>query len=209
MRCTGGQPACSPCARPTGQRECSAGCQWQVQFSKSFKAEAPKARCRSFKAAAALMVHPDGSVQWNVQGGSPEGTLAWVRQKGCFGADGIVVPVLASTGREAYAGGGFHSGAATKHATTTVVDTYSARGRSGQPNSTPPVSQLPSSKDNQGGKRASAAMRTPNAAREGAPHGESSDHLRLDQRDITVQTAATRRSRPTRLTAPRHHCSVQ
>ena len=27
------------------------------------------------------------SVQWKVQGGSPEGTLAWVRQKGCFGAD--------------------------------------------------------------------------------------------------------------------------
>ena len=27
------------------------------------------------------------SAQWKVQGGSPEGTLAWVRQKGCFGAD--------------------------------------------------------------------------------------------------------------------------
>ena len=26
------------------------------------------------------------AVQWKVQGGSPEGTLAWVRQKGCFGA---------------------------------------------------------------------------------------------------------------------------
>ena len=38
------------------------------------------------------------SVQWKVQGGSPEGTLAWVRQKGCFGADDKVV--LASTGRE-------------------------------------------------------------------------------------------------------------
>ena len=37
-----------------------------------------------------------------------EGTLAWVRQKGCFGADDKVV--LASTGREAYAGGGFHRG---------------------------------------------------------------------------------------------------
>ena len=24
------------------------------------------------------------SVQWKVQGGSPEGTLAWVRQKGCL-----------------------------------------------------------------------------------------------------------------------------
>ena len=47
--------------------------------------------------------------QWKVQlaidgasasGGSPEGTLAWVRQNGCFGADDKVV--LASTGREAY-----------------------------------------------------------------------------------------------------------
>ena len=44
-------------------------------------------------------------VQWKVQGGSPEGTLAWVRQKGCFGADDKVV--LASAGREAYAGGRF------------------------------------------------------------------------------------------------------
>ena len=53
--------------------------------------------------------HGDSSrctVQWKVQGGSPEGNLAWVRQKGCFGADDKVV--LASTGREAYAGGGFH-----------------------------------------------------------------------------------------------------
>ena len=31
------------------------------------------------------------SVQWKVQGGSPEGTLAWVRQKGCLGADDKVV----------------------------------------------------------------------------------------------------------------------
>ena len=38
------------------------------------------------------------SVQWKVQGGSPEGTLAWVRQKGCFGADDKVV--LASAGRK-------------------------------------------------------------------------------------------------------------
>ena len=38
------------------------------------------------------------SVQWKVLGGSPEGTLAWVHQKGCFGADDKVV--LASTGRE-------------------------------------------------------------------------------------------------------------
>ena len=45
------------------------------------------------------------SVQWKVQGGSPEGTLAWVRQKGCFasGADDKVV--LASAGREA---SGYH-----------------------------------------------------------------------------------------------------
>ena len=50
-------------------------------------------------------------VQWKeVQGGSPEGTLAWVRQKGCSGADDKVL--LASTGREDYAGGGFHRGAA-------------------------------------------------------------------------------------------------
>ena len=50
--------------------------------------------------------HPSiSSVQWKVQGGSPEGTLAWVRQIGCFGADDKVV--LASTGREAYASGGF------------------------------------------------------------------------------------------------------
>ena len=44
-------------------------------------------------------------VQWKVQGGSPEGTLSWVRQKGCFGADEKVV--VANTGREAYAGGRF------------------------------------------------------------------------------------------------------
>ena len=37
------------------------------------------------------------------------------RQKGCFGSDDKVL--LASTGREAYAGGGFHRGAATTHAT--------------------------------------------------------------------------------------------
>ena len=49
------------------------------------------------------------------QGRSPEGTLAWVRNKGCFGADDKVV---LATGREAYAGGGFHRGAATTHATT-------------------------------------------------------------------------------------------
>ena len=27
------------------------------------------------------------TVQWKVQGASPKGTVAWVRQKGCFGAD--------------------------------------------------------------------------------------------------------------------------
>ena len=62
------------------------------------------------------------AVQWKVQGGSPEGTLAWVRRKGCFGANDSDKVVLASTGREAYcmavyAGGGFHRGAATTHAT--------------------------------------------------------------------------------------------
>ena len=40
------------------------------------------------------------SVQWKVKCGSPEGTLAWVRQQGCFGADDKVV--LASTGRQVH-----------------------------------------------------------------------------------------------------------
>ena len=47
------------------------------------------------------MHHPATSKK--VQGGSPEGTLAWVRQKGCFGADEKVVlrqisPFSAATG---------------------------------------------------------------------------------------------------------------
>ena len=52
---------------------------------------------------AAFLCAGASSVQWKVQGGSPEGTLAWIRQKGCFGGDDKVPVVLASTGREAMA----------------------------------------------------------------------------------------------------------
>ena len=47
-------------------------------------------------------------VQWKVQGGSPEGTLEWVRQQGCFRADdNVVLQVqVARTSREAYYAGG-------------------------------------------------------------------------------------------------------
>ena len=47
-------------------------------FSRRFKAEAPKARSRRFKAEAPKA--RGSSVQLKVQGGSPEGTLAWVSE---------------------------------------------------------------------------------------------------------------------------------
>ena len=113
------------------------------------------------------------SVQFSGRFGSPEGTLTWYAKKGCFGADDKVV--LVSTGREAYAGGGFHRGAATTHrrdATGTGTGSGTrhtlACGRSGQPNSTPPVSQLPSSKDIQGGKRAGASDAHPKRLERGS-----------------------------------------
>ena len=46
------------------------------------------------------------SDQWKVQGGSPEGTLAWVRKKGCFGPTyrPLAVPV-ATTALQVVQGG--------------------------------------------------------------------------------------------------------
>ena len=94
-----------------------------VQFSGRFKAGAPKARY-----------------------------MAGVRQKGYFGADDKVV--LASTGREAYdAGGGFHRGAATTHATRHTECAWTERAAQQHTQS----ASSPSSKENQGGKRASAS----------------------------------------------------
>ena len=46
-----------------------------------------------------------------LRGSRLEPSTELVRLKGCYGADDKVV--LASRGREAYAGGGFHRGAAT------------------------------------------------------------------------------------------------
>ena len=83
--------------------------------------------------------------------------------KGCFGADDKVV--LASTGREAYAGGGFHRGAATTHATRHTQCAWTERAAqqhtASQP--APPPARITRAK-----KELALAMRTPNAAREGA-----------------------------------------
>ena len=73
-------------------------------------------------------------------GGSPEGIgrhgmIAWVRQKGCFGADDRVV--LASAGREAYAGGRFRW---SRSAPLPVRFSTECRGREHkQPNRTQPT----------------------------------------------------------------------
>jgi hypothetical protein len=82
--------------------------------------------------------------------------------EGCFGADDKVV--LASTGREAYAGGGFHWGAATNarhYAHTVRVD------GAGSPKAHRQSASSPSSKDNQGGKRAGASDAHPNRRERG------------------------------------------
>ena len=82
--------------------------------------------------------------------------------EGCFGADDKVV--LASTGREAYAGGRFHWGAATNarhYAHTVRVD------GAGSPKAHRQSASSPSSKDNQGGKRAGASDAHPNRRERG------------------------------------------
>ena len=119
------------------------------------------------------------SVQQKIQGGSPEGTLAWVRRKGCFGADDKVV--LASTGREASAGRGFHLGAATNvrhNAHTVRVD------GAGSPTAHRQSANSPSSKDNQGGTRAGASDAHPNR-REISPRERGYVAANHHQRDIT------------------------
>ena len=110
-----------------------------VQFSGRFKAGAPKARY-----------------------------MAGVRQKGYFGADDKVV--LASTGREAYdAGGGFHRGAATTHATRHTECAWTERAA--QQHTQSASSPSSTARKTREEKELALAMRTPNAAREGAPHG--------------------------------------
>ena len=95
----------------------------------------------------------------------PRRHLACVRQKGCFGADDKVV--LASTGREAYAGGGFHRGAATLHATRHIQCAWTERAAQRHTASQPAP---PPARKTREGKELALAMRTLNAAREGAPH---------------------------------------
>ena len=94
------------------QRWCSPRwCSWRTGWYASRRSVKTASACdlKSLEydcTAVLLPVNVDTcSAQWKVQGGSPEGTLAWVRQKGCFGAEDKVV--LASAGREAYAGGRF------------------------------------------------------------------------------------------------------